>query len=524
MRKAVIACACAETAKNLRHLISWDALDVEIVGEATDGIAAAEIIRNLRPDLVLSEICLPGKSGLELLAEFGGKGFSKFIFISRYKRFEYVREALSGGAVEYIVKPVSSKVLEKAVKKALVLMEEQDAAMVLRQSSLLLHPFFSQITENREVVGSDLISDFSSLLGGKDEPVFIGLCFRLTEEAQIMLESMNYERRLLQTFIAFNAIRDDLEHRGYACFLRKDESKCCMLGIFSPWEDPISILRDSMTRVSAKTGLGLIVGMGRTCRNAEELHMTYEDSMVAADMHYFRKCDVISYNGEAHVPKATNEEFDAAVNRVFHSIVTKSSEMDAAIDDVLDIIRDLHMGNRQAAFNRAMVFTGDLCQLLFANRLLGGSFTERQDALQHSLESCRNFEQLRLRLKEYYEELKANIYSSSARRSTEEIYKVQQFVLEHYNEEISIKTLSEIACVSPRYFSAYFKAETGQNYKAFLTGIRMENALKMVLNTNLKTYEIAEKVGYNNVRRFVDAFRSIYDMSPADYRKKHKNQ
>ena len=52
------------------------------------------------------------------------------------------------------MKPVSSKVLEKAVKKALVLMEEQDAAMVLRQSSLLLHPFFSQITENREVVGS----------------------------------------------------------------------------------------------------------------------------------------------------------------------------------------------------------------------------------------------------------------------------------------------------------------------------------------------------------------------------------
>ena len=180
------------------------------------------------------------------------------------------------------------------------------------------------------------------------------------------------------------------------------------------------------------------------------------------------------------------------------------------------------MGNRRAAFNRVMVFTGDLCQLLYSNRLLDGNFTIRQDALQHSLESCRNFESLRNSLKKYYNELKENIYSSSARRSTEEIYKVQQYILEHYNEEISIKTLSEIACVSPSSFSAYFKAETGQNYKAFLTTVRMDNALKMVLNTNLKSYEIAEKVGYNNVRRFVEAFRNMYDMTPSDYRKKYK--
>lgn len=524
MRKAVIVCACAETAKDLQHLISWEALDIEIVGTAFDGNEAADMIWTLRPDLVVSEIYLTGMSGLELLAQYGGKGFSKFIFISQYKRFEYVKEALSGGAVEYLVKPVSSRALEKAVKKALVIMEEQDAAMVLRQSSLVLHPFFSQITENREFAGAELISNFSALLGGKDEPVFMGLCFGIAEKSKTALESMNYERRLLQTFIAFNSIRDDLEHRGYGCFLRKDESKCCMLGIFSPWEDHISILKESIERVYEKTGYTLTAGVGRACHNADELHMTYEDSLVAMDMHYFRRTDIISFDGTVHIPKASNDDFDAAVMQVFHSIATKSPGTEEAVDKVMDIISDLHMGNKSAAFNRVMVFTGDLCQLLYANRLLGGSFSQRQDALQHYLESCRDFEELRVRLKDYYTELKTNIYSSSARRSTEEIYKVQQFVMEHYNEEISIKTLSEIACVSPHYFSAYFKAETGQNYKAFLTGIRMENALKMVLNTNFKTYEIAEKVGYNNVRRFVDAFRNIYNMSPAEYRKKHKNQ
>lgn len=53
----------------------------------------------------------------------------------------------------------------------------------------------------------------------------------------------------------------------------------------------------------------------------------------------------------------------------------------------------------------------------------------------------------------------------------------------------------------------------------YLTSIRMEEAIKLLRTTDLKTYEIGEKVGYNNVRRFVDAFKQIYNVSPMEYRK-----
>ncbi|MDD6159897.1 MAG: helix-turn-helix domain-containing protein [Oscillospiraceae bacterium] len=49
----------------------------------------------------------------------------------------------------------------------------------------------------------------------------------------------------------------------------------------------------------------------------------------------------------------------------------------------------------------------------------------------------------------------------------------------------------------------------------------MDHAIHPVLDTDLKTYEIAEQVGYSNVRRFVDAFRDAYEFSPMDYRKLH---
>lgn len=509
--------------KGLRRLIDWAALDVEVVGEATDGPSALRLMEETRPDLVVSDICMPGLTGLELMERFrGGAQAPKFIFVSGYEEFDYVRQALSGGAVEYLLKPVSPEGLEQAVRKALGLMEDSSAAALFRQSSVPLQDFFGQLTANREFAGADLYQNFAALLGGKENPVFVGLCFGLSEAARERLSSLPYERHLLQTFVAFNGIRDDLERSGYGCFLRKDGTRCCLLGIFSPEERPEEILRAALDAAASRSGLRLRAGLGRPCTSVEELPATYEDALVAFDHYFFEPRDILRWDGTPHVPAATNDDFDQAVTQVFRDIVTKSDAVMADVDRVLDIIRDLHYGNRPAAFNRVMIFTGDLCQQLYANRLLTGSFAQRQDALQRDLERCPTYAALRQRLKDYYQALLPDVYQAAGKRSTAEICRVQQYIEANFHQELSLKTLAEVACVSPHYFSAYFKSETGQNYKAYLTRVRMDRAIQLVMTTDLKTYEIAEQVGYNNVRRFVDAFRAAYGMSPMDYRKLHK--
>lgn len=525
MWKVLLADDESVIVKGLSKLIDWAALDIELVGEATDGLMAARKLEQTHPDLVISDIRMPGLTGLELLERYkSGAHAPKFIFVSGYEEFDYVRQALSGGAVDYLLKPVSAEALEKAVRKALGLMADSSAAALFRQSSVPLQDFFGQLMANRAFTGTDLYQNFTSLLGGKDSPVFVGLCFGLSREAAHQLEKLPYERQLLQSFVAFNSARDELERSGYGCFLRKDEKRCCMLGIFSPGEEPEQILQEVIEKTAAKTGYRLRLGAGRMSERAEDLMATYEDSLRAFDLYYFEQRDILRWGGQAYQPSASNEEFAAAVKRVFQSIVAKSDSVEKDVDRVLDIIADLHYNNRIAAYNRVMVFTGDLCQQLYSNRLLTGSFTQRQDALQHRLEKCQTYTELRQQLQEYYREMLPDVYRNASRKNTTEINRVLQYIQEHYHEELSLKTLAEVACVSPHYFSAYFKTETGQNYKAYLTRVRMEQALHLVLDTDLKTYEIAERVGYNNVRRFVDAFRILYQMSPTDYRKLYKKE
>ena len=521
--KKVFLADKAEDIHRLTSLVDWASLGLESLGTCTNGLEAASLIHRLKPDLVIVDIDLPGLSWLELLHRYSGISRTpKFILLSEREDFHAVRAALSGGAVDFLLKPVSVEDLTQAICKAQTQMADSSTAALFRQASVPLCDFFSQLTANRDLIEANLNQNFASLLGGKDSAVFYGLCFGLSQEAEYHLEQLPYERQLFHSFSAFNCIRDELEHSGYGCFLRKDERRCCMLGIFSSEEAPEVILRQAIEKTAEKTGCRLRVGVGRRSIRADELEMTYEDALRAFDLYYFEQSDILHWNGTPHLPSFTNEEFDAAVRQVFHSIVVHADTVEEDVDRVLDIISDLHYNNRNAAYGRVMIFTGDLCQELYSSRLLTGSFTQRQDALQHMLEGCNTYSEMRACLQRYYRDILPSVYRTASKKNTAEIYKVQQYIQEHYREELSLKTLSEVVCVSPHYFSAYFKAETGQNYKAYLTQVRMEHAMRLVLNTDLKTYELAEQVGYNNVRRFVDAFRATYGMSPADCRKLRK--
>ena len=511
--------------KGLRRLIDWESLGVEVVGEATDGEMALELIRQARPDLVVSDIRMPRLSGLDVMAGLqSGEYAPKFIFISGYGEFEYAQRALAGGAVDYLLKPVSAEALEQSVRKALGLMEHSSADALFRQPSgrAQVQAFFGRLTANREFAASELYDKFTAMLKGREKAVFRGLCLGLCGEAEEQLGSLPYEKQLLQRFMAFNTARDLLERGGHACFLRKDGGHCWLMGIFEPGEQAERIIADALASAAQRTGHRLRAGLGRECVALGDLPVTYEDALRAFDLYYFDQREILCWDSAPCPFQATNQGFDEDAKKVFQSIVAKSETVLDDVDRVLDDVAGLHWGNRVAAYNRTMLFTGDICQQLYDNRLLTGSFTQRQDELQHRLEGCATFAQLRERLRDYYRELLPDVYRNARGRSTREIVRVQRYMEEHYDQEISLKVLAELACVSPHYFSAYFKAETGQNYKAFLTRVRMERAMELVINSDCKTYEIAERVGYNNVRRFVDAFRAVYGMSPLDYRRLHK--
>ena len=100
----------------IRTIIEWEKYGFEICGEAEDGPSAVEAISELRPDLVLLDLHLPGFSGLEVIRKTRGKGRgAHFLILSGYAEFEYAQEAFNLEADGYMVKPIDEDVLVERI-------------------------------------------------------------------------------------------------------------------------------------------------------------------------------------------------------------------------------------------------------------------------------------------------------------------------------------------------------------------------------------------------------------------------
>lgn len=102
----------------LKNMIDWRENSFVICGEATDGFKAWERICNTRPDLVFSDIQMPGLNGIELISRIREEGMdTEVVIISGYSEFEYAREGLKYGCADYLLKPVDEEELVSCLKK-----------------------------------------------------------------------------------------------------------------------------------------------------------------------------------------------------------------------------------------------------------------------------------------------------------------------------------------------------------------------------------------------------------------------
>jgi two-component system, response regulator YesN len=92
------------------------------------------------------------------------------------------------------------------------------------------------------------------------------------------------------------------------------------------------------------------------------------------------------------------------------------------------------------------------------------------------------------------------------------------YIQAHYNQELSLEKVASVVFLNPVYFSQLFKQKTGQGYKDYVICLRLEQAKKLLGNPDLKLTDIAERIGYSDVRHFTQVFRKKYDMTPTEFR------
>lgn len=269
----------------------------------------------------------------------------------------------------------------------------------------------------------------------------------------------------------------------------------------------------------------LLIGIGRPVYAPEEIRESCESAERMFRLFFYEEESIIDYRDHSSRRQyQALDDYDAALERAFRSILLKSPSALDEIVAVLDALSRFHYGNRSATLMFAMDYTGEISSRLNRYRLLHVDFFQMQDRLQEKVIHAATFSELKIIIRQHFQELLPHVYANDRPKGKLVVEQLKDYIREHYMEELTVQKMAAMAYVSEDYFTHMFKNETGKNFKAFLTEIRMKQAVDLLRETEFRVAEISERVGYNNTRAFVDAFKQTYSVSPMGYRRIHRNQ
>ena len=507
----------------LEGLADLERLGVDEIEYCDSGTAALEKIIDGRPDLVFTNIQLPGMDGIELMRRCRDNGIScTFVVVSRWRRFEYVQSVLRLGAADYLVKPVDAADLTRVVEAAV---EQRRAEEARDLSDKLFHTrraLRNSFMASFITADSDAVYDMDEL----NRKFHFSLRPGLFRTAVIALNGLPEQEKgvflpaLAQSFRA----RFDPVCYEMIPYIQKDE--CVMLTFnYAPggeterhFPDLLDILREHLHKRDCDRA-SFSIGLGAPETDFRQLRRTLATAERAAlcrmlrgtdQMFDYEKMKFDDVHGEdvltptvlselrAAAEKLDTGEFRAAVASAFASVSPYSDP--ALILDIWGAAMDAVCAVCSA--NGAAAVTREAREALWDALRAESSVASSRDTLVRwageRFEACR------------YE-----------RKNSRPVRAAKRYIEEHYMDPLTLEHIAEHVHLNASYFSIIFKKQTGQNFSDFLTGCRIEAAKKLLRETDMPVSAVCESVGYLDRKYFSRTFMKLVGIKPSAYRTLH---
>lgn len=513
--------------KGMRVLVDWESYGYEIAGEARDGEEALRLMGQMPVDLVFVDMRMPGISGIELIGRVQEEISEKirFVILTGHADFSYARQAISLKVWEYMLKPVQKEELLRILREIKKEFEEEDKKLVrerererLEYETCVAHVLWGKYTEEELLQISGRLSgegtwqyisfEFDSL-----EADFAGL--DLEERAQLQNRCQKYLRELLGED-SFHAV--PLMEQGEHIFgagllftprLAKERGM-----------DPMEWIGWLQNRISRHFSRGLQVYLGEPEACLERLAKSYHSLRAARCLHSFsvEKGAITGYRQRQKGRRVLElTEIEELVEQVKEN---RQEGIVAAAGQVFGAIRESAMSME--------VLSANIYHLLYRLLELARELDEednQEEILQYI--SRESFEELALsrdqsELTRFVLEYADYLDQLRRAETGDTAEKVKAYVREHYREKLSLKELGERFFVNNVYLGQLFKKRYGIGFKEYLNEVRMEEAIRLLGETDLHIYAVAREVGFSDGDYFINKFVQTRGMTPFQFRKKMK--
>ena len=268
--------------------------------------------------------------------------------------------------------------------------------------------------------------------------------------------------------------------------------------------------------------VGLVVGIGRTAKQISELKYAYKTAKFSCQLYYFCEEEVIRYDQISREFHSSFDDYTACYGRMRQAVFHRSGEWKDCLKELMDIIENLHYGNRYAAENRCVAMLLDLLREIQEYTKPAEKDRKSYETFVSNIRQVNTYRELRIFIRKNLQWFIDEILSQENVKEKDVIRQVKYYIREHYAEDIRLGKIADMVYMNPYYFSSFFKKETGQNFKNYLIEVRMKAAGKLLMESDVTSYHLASAVGYKDVKSFVEKFREYYGDTPTEYKKNRK--
>lgn len=458
---------------SLVHSIDWESLDFTICATAENGPQALEKCLTEQPDVLFSDIRMPGLDGLELLEKLRIElPDIEVVFISGYAEFNYTQHAVRHGAADYLIKQVSATQLTETLERLKGRLEQ-------KANSTLNDVYYALLDENKRL--------------------------SVAEWAKCCKQFRVYPNF---RFITFS--------------VKEQDPTYSMKQYWLP-EFGQLLLRTGKNKYSALIGYTFNEGFTNwidrlTKRNAGYIGISAEVNSDYPFSSLHRQADIAfctAMLAGADTPLIYNKEYPY--------------DSEQKITEYIMLFEKALKSNDFSMCARLLTQIGGTCKGLMLDRvadvfnllvnILKRYFPFDSDALEPF--SYRRLATELTSMDAVFNFLKQNLQITDNLISTELLgQNILQYIDTHYTEELRLPDLAARYHFSPSYFSTLFKKHTGTTLTRYITTKRITLAKRLLNESNISIQDIVERIGYNDYFQFIKVFKREVGVTPGHYRNK----
>lgn len=522
--------------ESLKRTIPWKEMDIEVAGVAKNGVEALKLAEEIKPDMVLSDIRMPVMDGLELARKLKESHIGiRVIFISSYDDFSYAQQAVKIGVDDYVLKPIDNEKVKECICNTVSIIEkernrEDDFKRLesdLRESLLvyktkLLRDIVNGVSLNR------LIRQNPSFLGFEDRGgEFCVICFKIDRFKQF--ESLNSEHdRQLYRFSIANIAGEILGQTANAVAFDCGEDEVCTIlekrgqdsnGSYAG--EDIEIKRgaeDVLKNVKDIFGFTITAGISRWDIGIESVPDCYSEALrCAAARLYSGTNSVIHIRGIAEISGYNTPKGMDFHKRLINSVSTGNSrDINLITGEFFAGLKSASVLHREGLQRKCIELLVKVSNFFSEEQSWRDDLAIKEDEVCSKLLESETMDEMKSLLTAFFDNIIEIIASAKTDKNFAVVLKAKEYISQNLHRDISMEEVSEAVELSPNYFSNIFKKKTGMRPGEYILGEKMEKARSCLLNTNLKVYEISEKMGFNDPKYFCTVFKKYFKMAPSE--------